>query len=354
MSISDASAYENTHPGFEGRLVEQLDPIRGFVLASSLFHLFDLGIAEDLLCVRTQSVSEMAHRFDLNRDRLEGLLLFLQVEGFVQISGDVVSASQKLVEMREAWPWYEMLIGGYAQTYLDMGKGLRAMHGPLSRDGARVGSGSCKISHYDAIPLTRNLLAQLGKPPKKIVDLGCGNALYLKELCSLFPDLVTIGVEPDVEGHNQSAIDALASEHYLRIKLYNSTAQEFIRTTEETGVDAIIIAFVLQEILGQEGRNGTIAFLRQVSTKFPAAKIVVIEVDNKASDVEAMRHPLARNYYNPYYLVHYFTRQVIETVDFWIQLFADAGLGVLARSTTDPNVDSTNFELGFLLKSNDP
>jgi 2-ketoarginine methyltransferase len=350
MLENDGTIDVNAHRGFEKRLIEHLQPIRGFALATSLYHLFDLGIADAIAAEASQPISGLANRLGLDPVRLEGLLYFLQVEEFVQIRGGDVSPLRKLFDVREVWPWYEMLIGGYAQTYLDMGKGLREGSGPLARNGTRVGSGSCKISHYDAIPLTRSLLARLHKAPGKIVDLGCGNALYLKELCSLFPNLVAIGVEPDEEGHRQSTADTQFIEQSGQIRLYNLTAQEFIRNTQETHVDAVIIAFVLQEILGQDGRLGAIEFLKQVASKFPDAHVVVIEVDNKAHDIKAMSHPLAQSYYNPYYLVHYFTDQVLEGPDFWLKLFNEAGLQLVAQSTTNPNVDSTSLELGFLLK----
>jgi 2-ketoarginine methyltransferase len=349
----DPSILANAHHGFEDQLVDHLQPIRGFALASSLYHLVDLGLADAMIEGGAQPVSDLAQKLDLDPVRLEGFLLFLQAEGYVRFQNGAVSPLEKLSEMRKVWPWYEMLIGGYAQTYLDMGKGLRRGHGALSRNGARVGAGSCRISHYDAIPLTKVLLARLDRAPKKVVDLGCGNALYLDELCSQFPDLVAIGVEPDEDGHSQSSAEALAGAHADRIRLHNATAQEFIETAEEPEVDALIIGFVLQEILGQDGRDGTVSFLKKVIAKFPDAHIVVIEVDNRATDVEAMKHPLAKSYYNPYYLVHYFTNQVLENSKFWIELFEEAGLRVMMQSTVNPNVDSTAFELGFLLKAAD-
>src|SRR4051794_13593659 len=120
MPEIDTAINANAHPGFEHRLVRNLQPIRGFALAFSLYHLFDLGIAEAILSQSSQPISRLANRLDLDPARLQGFLLFLQVEGFVQIDGDAVRPLEKLLDMRGAWPWYEMLIGGYAQTYLDM------------------------------------------------------------------------------------------------------------------------------------------------------------------------------------------------------------------------------------------
>jgi 2-ketoarginine methyltransferase len=336
--------------GFEERLVRNLQPIRGFAVAAALYHAFDIGIADAVLNECGQQLERLATRFGLDETRLRGFMNFLQAEGFIVLDGDAVHPLDRLAEMREAWPWYEMLIGGYARTYLDIGEGLKSQSGPLSRDGARVGAGSCKISHYDAIPLTRKLLGQMPQAPRKIVDLGCGNALYLEELCAQFPELTAIGVEPDAGGHHESTVKIGSTPFNHHIRLINATAQKYIETTRETGVDAVIIAFVLQEILGQDGRHGAIDFLRNVALKFPDAHIAVIEVDDRAGDGAAMSHPLAQAYYNPYFLVHHFTSQMLKGPGFWLELFEEAGLHLVARGTTETNVDSTGFELGFLLE----
>jgi 2-ketoarginine methyltransferase len=346
----DPTVFANAHPGFEARLVAQLQPIRNFALAVSLYHLCDLGIADLVRAEPGITIDHLAARLGLDPVRLEGFAAFLHVEGYLVLRDGTVAPGEALQPMLEAWPWYEMLIGGYARTYLDMGHGLKAGSGPLSRNGASVGSGSCKISHYDAIPLTKALMSQIARPPAKVVDLGCGNALYLRDLCSMFPALVAVGVEPNAGGHAASAEDIAASAEAGRIRLYNTTAQDFIAQTHEDDADVLIIAFVLQEILGQEGRDGVVGFLRQLAARYPGAYVLVIEVEDRARDRAAMQHPLARGYYNPYYLVHHFTDQLLETPAFWRGLFAEAGLSLVAEATTNPNVDSTGLTQGFLLQ----
>lgn len=345
-----AAASPKVALGFEDWLVEQLQPIRGFALAAAIYHLFDLGLAETLLHGPAQSTGALAAHHDLDRKRLMALLHFLQAEDFLRLDGETVQALPRLRDMEKAWPWYEMLIGGYGRTFLDIGVGLRSSDAPVARDGALVGSGSCKISHYDAIPLTRTLLGRMPAPPCKIIDIGCGNALYLEELCMLWPDLVAVGVEPDRKGHTRSTRAIAASANASRIRLYCASGQEFIAGTDERDADALIVAFVLQEILGQDGREGVLAFLRATVSRFPDAHMVVIEVDDQSGNPAAMRHALARSYYNPYFLVHPFTRQSLAGPDFWKALFAEAGLALVGEATTDPAVDSTGFEIGFLLK----
>jgi 2-ketoarginine methyltransferase len=63
-----------------------------------------------------------------------------------------------------------------------------------------------------------------------------------------------------------------------------------------------------------------------------------------------MRHGLSLAYYNAYYLWHPFTNQRLETVAFWEELFAECQLKIVAREYTDPRVDSTGLEVGYLLR----
>jgi 2-ketoarginine methyltransferase len=111
-----------------------------------------------------------------------------------------------------------------------------------------------------------------------------------------------------------------------------------------------VLGFVLHEILGQDGERGVIDFLSEIRRENPGAHVVVIEVSDQIHDRTQMQHGLARSYYNPYYLLHYFTNQKLETHEYWLSVFARAGFEVLARATTSAEVDSTGLELGYLLR----
>jgi 2-ketoarginine methyltransferase len=43
----------------------------------------------------------------------------------------------------------------------------------------------------------------------------------------------------------------------------------------------------------------------------------------------------------------------LETRAYWEKLFAEAGLSIVGFTTTDPHVDSTGLELGYLLRGPD-
>lgn len=97
-----------------------------------------------------------------------------------------------------------MLIGGYAETFLQMGSKLKQDAGWATRDAMKVGVGSCGISHYDAIPLTQRLMSYIPNECNRLLDLGCGNGLYLVEFCNMYPNIQAWGVEPSKGGYEEA------------------------------------------------------------------------------------------------------------------------------------------------------
>lgn len=342
----------DTSSSTEVRLIEALQPIRAFVLAAALQHLFESGLY-DALAAGEQEEGALLKRLELEPARGSALLQFLRNEGYLGGANGRVHLLDKMRGLSEFRGWYTMLIGGYGQTFLELGDKLKLGSGSASRRADLVGIGSCAISHYDAIPLTRRLMARISGGVKRVLDLGCGNALYLVEFCKLFPEIEAWGVEPDRKGY-EAAVALVEREHLQgRIRLSCSGAVEFFRTPVSFSPDLTVLGFVLHEILGQEGEAGVVGFLKQLTERFPDIHLVVIEVDQKMGDPRAMRHGLSLAYYNAYYLFHPFTRQRLETRAFWLELFQKAGLTVVAEDTVTPDVDSTGLEIGFLLRRAD-
>ncbi|MDA9913062.1 hypothetical protein N9D66_01225 [Candidatus Nanopelagicales bacterium] len=334
---------------FEQGLVQALEPIRGFALAATLHQFFDSGIY-DFLAERGPSTAEqVAVERDLEPDRILVLLQYLTVEGYLENAEGRFTVTSKAIDLVPYIPWYRMLIGGYGNTFLSLNNHLDKGSPPANRDLAMVGDGSCGISHYDAIPLTRRLLDQITPRPRRIVDLGCGNGRYIVELCDAIPGIVARGVEPSYAS-TVAANDLIAKAGYQdRAQVIHGDAASVLSPDFTFEPQCFILGFVLQEILGQVGREGLTDFVRSLFDRYPMSHVIVIEVDNRHDDLELMRSGLAKAYYNAYYLLHPFTQQRLETRAFWRELFADCGAVILAEDTTDLQVDSTGFELGFLV-----
>ncbi len=334
---------------FESGLVAALQPIRGFVLANAIHQFFESGLYETILEVGPISTSQLAEQENLDTARLEAFLQFLTVEQLLLRTEEGFEVADAARDLVPYLPWYRMLIGGYGQTFLTLSQHLGQGSDPADRNLAMVGEGSCGISHFDAIPLTKRLIDRMPQRPERVVDLGCGNGRYLVELCEVIPGIQALGIEPSQE--STDAGNQLISQAGLadRAEVIRGDASIVLSNDVQFEPQCFILGFVLQEILGQVGRQGLLDFLRNLFDRYPKAYLVVIEVDNQHDDVEQMQTGLAHAYYNSYYLLHPFTQQRLETRPFWQELFHECGGLVVAEDTTDTEVDSTGLELGFLV-----
>ncbi|MCI0348626.1 MAG: 2-ketoarginine methyltransferase, partial [Acidobacteriales bacterium] len=291
-----------------------------------------------------------AQQLSMDQGKLAGLFRYLKNENMAVETEAGFSLTDKALMLERFEGWYTMLVGGYAETFLQIGACLPAESGWASRNATKVGVGSCGISHYDAIPLTKSLMEKVPGAGTRLLDLGCGNGRYLAEFCKSMPAIQAWGAEPDRGGYEEAVAlierEGLAS----RVRVSHAGAIEFLDSAFDFTPDFTVLGFVLHEILGQEGRASVVGFLKKLIHRFPSIHIIVIEVDNRFDGRQAMRHGLALAYYNPYYLLHEFTNQQLITDSEWKSIFSEAELELIRQETTDENIDSTGLEIGYLLR----
>lgn len=334
----------------EPRLIEALQPIRMHALAAAIFHLFDTGLYDALDARGPASPSPLAAHLDCDADRLHALLRYLRNEGLLDATADGFALTAKSRSLAPFRGYYALLVGGYAETLVQLGAALRRGAPPATRDGARVAAGSCAISEYDAIPLTRSLMRHVPGRCTRLLDLGCGDGGYLVAFCRAEEELRALGVEPDEGAFSAARARVQSAGLGDRVQLHRATAQEFLRGGSDFEPDFTVIGFVLQELLGQEGEDAVVDYLRRLVDRYPALHLLVIEVMDRVDDPVVSRHGLGLAYYNPYCLLHPFTRQRLEPAAFWERTFARAGLALVARETVDERVDSTGLTVGFVLR----
>ncbi|MEG4629484.1 2-ketoarginine methyltransferase [Microcoleus sp. AR_TQ3_B6] len=332
----------------EYQLIEALEPIRHHVLATGIYHLFNEGIYDKLL-ESDHSIESLAKALHFDETKLLGFLRYLANEGIVEFIDEKVRLTKKSKQINEFRGWYTLMIGGYGHTYLQIGEKLKEGSGWAERDSGQVGVGSCQMSKFDAIPLTRSLMAEIPKECKYLLDVGCGEGLYLVEFCRAFPNLKAWGVEPSKGGY-QAAVELVRrSGLEERIVLTNASALELLESPFKHEPDFLIVGYVLQEVLGQDGESGVSKFLTGILERFPDIYIIVIEIEDQITNKKIMGHSMSLAFYNPYYLLHYFTNQRLEKLEFWERLFEKCQLEVKAKKFADINVDSTDLTVGYLL-----
>lgn len=336
---STSTPVDATNSTFEQRLVENLQPIRHFALAQAIYHLFSTGLHSRIKAGAIQAV-DLAHEFAFDPPRTLGFLHYLANENIVDLQAGTVSLTKRGEQLEQFRPWFELLVGGYSETFQQI-ETVLAGTGYASRNAQMVGVGSCGISAYDALPLVQKLLAAIPDTPTKIIDLGCGDGTFLAGLIDNYPSTIGLGVDLTVPD------TSLGNCTFVR-----STAIDYLQSTNDSDESELpstilLAAFLLQEILEQDGRQAVVQLVRTALQR--GGHLAVVEVDHRPTDALIMKDGLGLSYYNPYYLLHQLTEQRLETRQFWLDLFADAEATVVAQLTADEQVDSTGLELGFLL-----
>jgi len=333
----------------ERDLLEALQPFRGFVLAAQIQNFLASGLYDELEAAGEPGagVEQLCERGDRDAERLTALLWYLVNEDYLTERDGCFRLTPRAHRVATFRAYYEMMIGGYGGTFLQMGAKLERGAGPAARDGARVGSGSCGISMFDSIPIVRRLLE--GVRCDRVLDLGCGSAVYLTEICRWRPACTALGVEPDPGAYREALAEVERAGLSDRIQVVNADALRFLETMTDRP-DVVILAFVAHEVLGQEGEQGVRRLLGTLFERAPDTALVVIEVDHRVGEANTMRHALATTYYNAYYLLHPFTRQRLMPAAYWDELFESCGLRIAGKETTDVGMDSTGLELGYLLR----
>lgn len=339
---------------FESQLTEALQPIRQAVLAHVLVHFFEQGWYEPMAEEDGTTVPELAARFQLNEERLLGLVRYLANEDIVTVTGNRrVKLSERGRGLVRFWPWYTLLIGGYGAIFNDLPVVLGADGPYATRNDRSVAVGSCGISQYDALPITRRLLSMLPNNWRTVVDIGCGDGTYLVDLCASLPAIQGIGLELDPATVELVRKNAERMGVVDRVKTMVAAQVGMVpELPSEDGPFCFITAFVLQEMLEQSGREAIIQLLTNTFERYPDSHWIVVEVDHRPDDPTVMSDPLGLAYYNPYYLIHQITEQRLESLDYWHAVFADAHLDVVATQRADHAVDAPGLKVGFLLRLN--
>ncbi len=336
-------------PDYERRLIENIQPIRQFFLANVLHHALQLGVFRALADDPHTETAELAKRLDLDARRLGALLAYLQNENYVLDDGGWILTPRGQALPTFA-PWYQMLVGGYGTTFQQLGHVLRPNAAYATRDTTQVGAGSCGIGVTDTLPLALHLLDAADTHPTTLVDLGCGDAGFLIEILNRRPGLKGIGVEPN-PGSVERALELRRREGLTdRLQIVQATAADvaMLDLPDHGRGAAFMTAFVLQEMLEQDGERAVEDLLRATFDTYPDARWIVVEMDYQPNSPLLGAHGLGQAFYNPYFLIHNITEQRLETSAWWAELFRRANL-TAATATTDPRVDSTGMEIGFLL-----
>jgi 2-ketoarginine methyltransferase len=333
---------------FHDQLVSSIAYTQKFVAAIAIWHFIDSGLY-DRLAMKPSSAAMLAEDLSLESSRISALLAYLSTEGIVERTGDLYSLSESGVTLGPCRGWFRFFVAGYGGTYHCLRNWLAGSGAPPFRNFREVSVGSCEISRHGALPLTCRLIDSSGRQPNQILDIGCGNGMYLSDLCARWPALTAIGLECHEESY-QAAIEEIRKRRLQeRVCIVQAGAAAYLKSPDCASPDFIIAAFILHELLGELGRDQLVECLTSVHRRWPDSLLIAVETDFVIADERAMHSQLGRAYYNPYFLSQAMTGQVLQTRSEWHRLFKDAGLTVIDEGTIDPSVDPDGLEFGVLL-----
>jgi len=231
----------------------------------------------DLVAAGPASDETIAKALEMKPDRVAGFLRYLGNEDIVSLENGVATLTARGHGLKDFRPWYELLVGGYAGTFGQITDTL-SQEEYATRDGVMVGKGSCGISRYDALPLVRRLLSDAPIAPTEIVDIGCGNGDFLIDLMRDYPGASGIGVDP---------FAPVGREADGSVVFRRTTATDYLRQSRPDGTergDSVFVgAFMLQEVLEQEGRAAVVEIVHTVVRS--GAYFAVVEVDHRVGDL---------------------------------------------------------------------
>jgi 2-ketoarginine methyltransferase len=156
-----------------------------------------------------------------------------------------------------------------------------------------------------------------------------------------------VGVEPHLASI-EAAKELRADRNVVdRLDLFHGSAADVTELAFPDGGRRVcfMTAFVLQEMLEQQGEAAVENMLRGTFEAYPQARWLVVEMDHRP-DAPIMGHGLGLAFYNPYFLIHTVTEQRLESRAWWSAMFDRIGLEVRNLAHPDERADTAGIEFG--------
>ena len=188
------------------------------------------------------------------------------------------------------------------------------------RDGKFVGAGSGLASLDFYFPLVRKLIAD-GKR-RKVLDIGCGDGMFLRYLCAHFPEIEGVGIDlsPEAVEEGRRSLRSEGLDHRIRLHVADAANISQLKS-EPAGIDAATTFFVLHELCDGKNNPRALAFLKAFREAHPGIPFHVVETVRPAPDLMRARPGPAVEYF----LFHDLSGQNPIAREEWRSLFQSSG-----------------------------
>lgn len=296
--------------------------LTGFYTTRTLQALFNVGFFDEMEAKGEIDIETFANERGLSGDILRALCESLYALEILDRDGTVYALAPKgRVLSGTARGWF---IGtyGYESVFHNLeallrrekeyGREVKRLPEPIAR-------GSAEMEALLYFPLAIDIVARRGY--RRVLDLGCGEGTFLRQLCAELPAVRGFGV--DLAPEAIEAATQRAAENALddRLRFFVEDVTDLDGAPSAVGpVDAATIFFVLHEIL-YRGEDAAVEFLRGFRAKFPGVPLIVFEVIRPTPDEMRKRPGMAIHYA----LQHDLSHQKLVSAGEWRRLFGLAG-----------------------------
>lgn len=298
------------------------DMIKGYVATSLIHALLSVGLLDKLMTEDSVDIEEFAKERSLDLHVVRAVCEALYSMAILDRSGTRFLLTNKAGGTLEVLRGWMELSFGYAEVFhlLDkMMTGEKVYSRDFYRNSAYVATGSGEMEQWLYFPLVNDILQE--RQVRRVVDLGCGDATFLRSLCEMNPDVRCYGIDIAAPAIEEGRRRVKAANLEDRITLHTGDIRDVegipagFRTAE-----AATIFFILHEIL-YHGDDALIAFLRGYRKSFPGVPLIAFEAVRPTQ--EEMREKQGIAIY--YYLYHELTQQKPVSRERWKELFQAAG-----------------------------
>lgn len=304
----------------------------GYVLAHVLFGLWELGLLDRL----REPDGLDAATVTAAGPGVPALLDPLVAAGLAVRSADRWHATPAGRQALDEMGFYVWAVGGYGRVFrgaADIAAGRLSYGSDIRRDDAMVVVGSALAARQHVAPQVHRIVDELhaGNGLRRVLDVGCGNAGFLIELCRRHPDLTGVGVDIS------SAACALAEENVQRAGLadrvtiscadFRSAVGPDSDVARETGL--VTSFFMLHDLMADAER--TVRDLRALHDRLPAgARLLFADTVRREADADVTPPIFSLGFH----LAHALMGVRLWSTKDYEQVFAAAGLTVERRIET--------------------
>lgn len=315
---------------------------RSYMTIQCVMALEKIGFLERLSVEKSVDIASFSTERGLDFQYLKAICEYLYVLGILEKEQGAYAVSAQGEGFLERTRGTFYFIHAYAPLFEDLAcllKKEKEYKKDIFRREKYVAEATADVAQWIPIPAVRRII---GKHDfKRILDLGCGSARFLIQLCEE-PGLTCVGIDIAEESieHGKELVRRSGLED--RIDLMVGDIFE-ITSKSRPGlekIDVMISMYVLHEFL-YEGRSALIDFLADLKARFPGKYLLVCELARQ--DPDKMRHsPTA---IAEHHLFHAISQQGLISSEEWLEVFKEAGYSC---------VETMNFDFAgqsyFLLK----